>query len=99
MNWGIYLAFIGSLTLTALLTSVAKYALARLGFWNVKDSDHAAPVVRGGGIAVGLSFIILGAVLCLWYHAAWLQSFLRFLPAAVLLLATGIVDDRWGAAP
>ena len=99
MNWGSYLIFIGSLTLTMLLTFVAKYGLARLGFWNVKDSDHAAPVVRGGGIAVGLSFIILGAALSLRYHAAWLQSFLRFLPAAVLLLATGIVDDRWGLRP
>ena len=96
MSWRIYLIFIGSLTLTVLLTAAAKYGLARLGFWNVKDSDHAAPVVRGGGIAVGVSFIILGAALALRFHTCWLQSFLRFLPAAALLLVTGIVDDRWG---
>ena len=96
MNQGFYLILIGSFTLTVLLTSAAKYGLERLGFWNVKDSDHAAPVVRGGGIAVELSFIILGAVIALQLHADWLQSFLRFLPAAALLLVTGIVDDRWG---
>ena len=87
-----------SFALTAVLTPAAKLLLEKFGFWNAKDGEHPHVVVRGGGIAIALSFILAGAFISqvAIVQADLLRLFPRFLLAAVFLLITGVADDRWG---
>lgn len=82
--------------LTVILILPVKLFLEKCSFWNAKDGEHLNPVVRGGGIAIALSFLSLGMFSLLLLHASWLRVCSRFLAAALFILVTGIVDDRWG---
>ncbi|MBO4647348.1 MAG: undecaprenyl/decaprenyl-phosphate alpha-N-acetylglucosaminyl 1-phosphate transferase [Lentisphaeria bacterium] len=82
--------------LTVLLTVAVKPVLRHLGFWNAKDSEHNQPVVRGGGIAVALALLSAGYGFAFLRYPALVGQLNRFLPAALMVLVTGIIDDRWG---
>jgi len=88
-----------SFVLTLILTLPVKFLLEKFKFWNSDDGDHPNRVVRGGGIAIALSFMTLGLIVSHFLYLQWLPHFFRFLPAAVFLLITGIVDDGWGLSP
>ena len=90
---------IESFALTVLLILPVKFFLEKFGFWNVKDGEHSNPVVRGGGIAIVLSFVILGLIISCLLRDPRMRFFPLFLPATGLLLVTGILDDRWGLSP
>ena len=90
---------VGSFALTLLLTLPVKFLLEKFKFWNSNDGEHPNPVARGGGIAIALSFMIVGWFVFRSLRPDLLPRFYRFLPAAVFLLVTGIVDDGWGLSP
>lgn len=82
-----------------LLTKAAIPVLQKLGFWNAPDSEHKNRVVRGGGSAIAVT-----GFLCAYGFIAVTGLFPysimnSFIPATMLLLATGLIDDRFGIAP
>ena len=81
---------------TVLLTPVAYRILRKFGFWNAMDGEHKKRVVRGGGIAIATAFFLCGY---LWYFltgAAAPTTLNGLIPALLIILVTGIIDDRVG---
>ena len=81
---------------TLLLTPVAYRLLRRFGFWNAMDGEHKVRVVRGGGIALAAAFFLSGY---LWYFVTGSQTpstLNGLIPALLIILLTGIIDDRFG---
>ena len=92
------LLFIPILTFTAtvVLTPVAYRILRKFGFWNAMDGEHKKRVVRGGGIAVAAAFFLCGY---LWYYFTGVKApstLNGLIPALLIILVTGIIDDRVG---
>lgn len=94
-----FLIFFASLAVSAVLTPCAALFLRKFGFWNAMDGEHKNQVVRGGGIAIALTFILFMA----WkeYFATYPQqlSLLHLMPSILILLGTGLLDDRIGLKP
>ena len=81
---------------TLLLTPIAYRILRRFGFWNAMDGEHKKRVVRGGGIAVAAAFFLAGY---LWYYFTGFAApttLNGLIPALLIILITGIIDDRIG---
>ena len=103
-NWSVFLLLpVLTVILAAALTRLCVFALPKVGLVAKVTGGrhiHTREVALGGGVAMILAFCI--AVLC--------SSFLapsRFLPIGtpeaaklliplLILLPTGIIDDRWG---
>ena len=85
------------------LTGKAVVLLDRWGFIDIPHGrhQHAKPVPRGGGIAVGIAFffsLLLFAVVTRYMNAAFFTHAVDFLtyfaPPALIILAVGLLDDR-----
>jgi UDP-GlcNAc:undecaprenyl-phosphate/decaprenyl-phosphate GlcNAc-1-phosphate transferase len=89
--------FAVSFALSLALTSLVRHAFAH--------APRNSPIPRVGGIAIAASYagaLLAGLPVALraagFIHAA-LPAAVKFLPAAALILATGIVDDLVGLRP
>ena len=86
--------------ISAVLTLWCIRLLPRLGMVDVPRGRHAhaKPTPLGGGIAIVISFFIVGIVFALEHRAAHprvMKELCRFsLPAAVIVV-TGLLDDRY----
>lgn len=88
------------------LTPVARGFMRRIGAIDKPDPRRVnrVPVPRGGGLAVVVAFFVAVAVAVhvwpgVWAHSAFAGILPWFVPAAVLLVAVGFVDDRFGLPP
>ncbi len=81
---------------TVLLTPLVVLLLRKYGFWNQLDEMHKDPVPRGGGIGIAIVFIILLLCDCVFREGRLTAEFMAPAPAFVILLITGLVDDRYG---
>lgn len=81
---------------TVLLTPVVVLLLRKYGFWNQLDNMHKDPVPRGGGIGIAIVFLSLLAGDCLFRKGHLTTEMLGPTPAFLLLLVTGLIDDRYG---
>ena len=92
------------LVLALLLTRTAIFVLPRIGFIDVPHGrhQHAKPVPRGGGIAIWFSFFLTVALLTMMFkhngnshYGETLRFLLNFLGPALIILLTGVLDDRY----
>ena len=93
-----------ALLLSMYFTYLLIFILPRIGFVDIPRGrhQHEKPIPRGGGIGIGLSFIITTFLLAVFlksnnqagFEVAY--DFLRkfILPAGIILI-TGVIDDRW----
>ena len=60
---------------------------------------HVVPIPRAGGIAVWITFLLVGAMVLTFFPGrgafTWNWDF-GFALASLLLVGVGVVDDRWG---
>lgn len=92
----IFVALLLSFTAAVILMPFVRFVLQKLGFWNALDKERKKPVVRGGGIAVAAAFLLSGY---LWYFFAGspaARTLNGFVPAMLIMLVTGVIDDRFG---
>lgn len=84
------------LAATALFTPLVVWLAHRWRLIDVPNhrSSHAAPVPRGGGLAVAV-----GAVVALATSGSWELAALALVLCSVALGATGLLDDRFGLPP
>ena len=86
--------------ISAVLTLWCIRLLPRLGMVDIPRGrhEHAKPTPLGGGIAIVISFFVVGFVFALEHrigHPRILKELCRFsLPAAVIVV-TGLLDDRY----
>ena len=95
-----------SLALSLLLTPLARGLMRRIGAIDLPDPRRVnrVPVPRGGGVAVVAAFFgALAVARWLWPDLLATSAFTPilpwFVPAALLLVAVGFVDDRFGVPP
>ena len=89
--------------LSLLLTPLARNVMRRLGAVDLPDPRRVnrVPVPRGGGLAVvAAAFVAFAVAWWLWPEVMAAQPFSKvlgpYICSAVLLVAVGVVDDRWG---
>ncbi|MBO5792624.1 MAG: undecaprenyl/decaprenyl-phosphate alpha-N-acetylglucosaminyl 1-phosphate transferase, partial [Lentisphaeria bacterium] len=107
ISWvlSLYLPYVTmGLVLALLLTRTAIFVLPRIGFIDVPHGrhQHAKPVPRGGGIAIWFSFFLTVALLTMMFkhngnshYGETLRFLLNFLGPALIILLTGVLDDRY----
>jgi UDP-N-acetylmuramyl pentapeptide phosphotransferase/UDP-N-acetylglucosamine-1-phosphate transferase len=99
-------AFLGSLSLSLLLTPLVREAARKAGMVDMPGGRriNKTPVPRGGGLAVFLSFHLMLLIL-FWlldgdlgsqFTVSWHKHFLL---ASGLLVVVGLVDDKRGIKP
>jgi UDP-N-acetylmuramyl pentapeptide phosphotransferase/UDP-N-acetylglucosamine-1-phosphate transferase len=99
-------AFLTALAVTYLLTPLIRGLACRFGIMDLPDErrPHKHPTARGGGLAVILgvtvaclaALVFPGDVRSGGFNLHW---WLGFAPAALVLLAVGLVDDIRGLKP
>jgi UDP-GlcNAc:undecaprenyl-phosphate/decaprenyl-phosphate GlcNAc-1-phosphate transferase len=103
----IFLGFV-SFCLALLLTPVARNLFRKWGFVDHPDADrkhHESPVPRIGGIPLVAAYMCSLGILSLTPLGAGhiivraLPQALHFLPAVLLIFATGLLDDLVGLRP
>jgi UDP-GlcNAc:undecaprenyl-phosphate GlcNAc-1-phosphate transferase len=91
-----------------LLTPLARDAFLRWGIVDRPDGVrklHVRPVPRAGGIPIAVSYALAYILLLLSplkggdYLGQFLPLVWALMPAAVLVFATGLLDDIWGLRP
>jgi len=106
-EWAIYLvAFLTALTVTYLLTPLVRELAWRFGIMDLPNErrPHKHPTARGGGLAVVLG-VTVACLMALIFPGARrpggfdLHWWLGFAPAALVLLAVGLMDDVRGLKP
>ena len=102
----IVIALVAATALSFILTPLAVRFAHFTGAIDEPDSGrriHALPIPRAGGLAIAISFVIVGTA------AAWLNGMFQIVPAGALGLPTfvvlfvgvslaailGFIDDRW----
>lgn len=103
---GVLIAFC-SLSVALLLTPFFRDLFAFLGFVDRPDfqrKSHIHPIPRVGGVALAISYAGALLIVALWNgaaitHDATIRLMLRLAPAAVIIFATGLVDDFSGLSP
>lgn len=101
-----FLAFI-SFLLALLLTPIARNAFRHLGLVDHPDDRKLHPygIPRVGGIAILIAYVLAYACLLLAHLRGglkvWegLEFIVRLAPAALLIFATGLIDDIRGLRP
>lgn len=85
------------------LTPLVRGLMRRLGAVDLPDPRRVnrVPVPRGGGLAVVVAaFVAFAVAWWLWPEVMAAQPFSKvlgpYICSAVLLVAVGVVDDRWG---
>ena len=95
-------AFLAALVLSLVLTRLMIWLGPRLGLIDVPDGDrriHSEPIPRAGGIGLWIAFVVsAGCVLASLPVAGALRWdwFIGFIFASGILVAIGVIDDRWG---
>jgi UDP-GlcNAc:undecaprenyl-phosphate GlcNAc-1-phosphate transferase len=106
-NYDKYIAvFLTALVVTYLLTPLVRSLAHRFGIMDLPDErrPHKHPTARGGGLAVVLG-VYAACLLALAFPCGTrtggfdLHWWLSFLPASLVLLAIGLVDDIHGLGP
>jgi UDP-GlcNAc:undecaprenyl-phosphate GlcNAc-1-phosphate transferase len=106
-NYDRYIAaFLTALVVTYLLTPLVRAAACRFGIMDLPNErrPHKYATARGGGLAVVVG-VYAACLLVLAFPATTrpggfdLHWWLSFLPASLILLATGLVDDIRGLGP
>jgi UDP-N-acetylmuramyl pentapeptide phosphotransferase/UDP-N-acetylglucosamine-1-phosphate transferase len=100
------LAFVVSFLISLLLTPVIRWLARRTGMVDQPDARriHAVPIPRGGGLAVFAAFHLTlfymvlagGAGYSPYFPESWRYLFLS---VSTLLVAIGILDDKFGLKP
>ncbi len=106
-DWGKYvLVFLTGFLVTWLATPVVRWLAVRVGMMDMPDERriHERPTPRGGGLAIVLGFhaACLVALVPEWPGIQGLltfESWWHFFLASSVLVAFGLVDDRWGIKP
>lgn len=88
-----------SLLATVALTPFVVLLLRKYGFWNAKDNMHENPVPRDGGIAIATAFTCVGILDGFIGAKSSYQEFYSIAPSFLILLVTGLIDDRFGLRP
>lgn len=96
---GLCLLLLVSLLATVVLTPLVVLLLRKYGFWNAKDNMHEKPVPRGGGIAIALAFTCSGFLGEIIGLQSTLKDFYSIILPFLILLITGLIDDRVGLRP
>ncbi len=89
-------AFLFTFAVSAALTPAAGAALKKIGFWNVKDTEHKNRIVRGGGIAIAVACIFCFFVLSFFCSGVSASVIPDIAPSVLFLLGTGLIDDKTG---
>lgn len=106
-NFDIYLVtFLTALVVTYLLTPLVRGVACRFGIMDLPNErrPHKHPTARGGGLAIVLGVNAACLIALMFpdslqpagYDVHW---YLGFLPACLVLLAVGLVDDIRGMKP
>lgn len=94
-------AFLAAAVLALLLTPPVRALASRLDLVDVPDARrvNTRPVPRGGGVAVVIAFVLVGAIALAWTGATRTLAFPFSLdgPAIIALLAGGIAAAMIGA--
>ena len=103
------LAFLGAVSflLTLLITPFVRNGFRRLGIVDHPNDRklHRHPIPRVGGVAIVLAYAAAYGCLLLAHFQAGakilhgLDFVLRLAPAALVIFATGFIDDIWGLKP
>jgi UDP-GlcNAc:undecaprenyl-phosphate GlcNAc-1-phosphate transferase len=96
-----------SFLLVSLITPVVRNTFSRLGFVDHPNDRklHRHPIPRVGGVAILLAYALAYACLLLAHLRAgvkiWhgLQFVMQLAPAALIIFATGLIDDIRGLRP
>ena len=98
-----------SFLLALFLTPMARNAAQRLGIIDRPDQTrkfHGRPVPRLGGVAIAASYLLCGLYLAYFPYResiadvpAAVLAMSRLMPAAMVALATGVLDDVFGLRP
>src|SRR5271157_3293416 len=106
-NFYIYLVtFFTAVVVTYLLTPLVRGVACRFGIVDVPNErrPHKHPTARGGGLAIILG-VNAACLIALMFPGSLLPDgfdlhwYLGFLPACLVLLAVGLVDDIRGMKP
>ena len=99
-------AFFGALAVSLVLTPLCREMARKVGMVDQPDARriNKAPVPRGGGLSVFVSFHLVLGVLVLAMGDSVSQQFSyfwqgRFLAASALLVVIGLIDDKRGMKP
>ncbi len=93
---------IASFVLSLFLTPIVRNIFLRLGVVDRPDRErkfHSRPIVRVGGVAIGLSYMLAFALLLIANFKAGiiirgaLPLICKLFPAAILMFLTGFLDD------
>ena len=101
-DWVLYLAaFACAFGISLLATPFAKKIAFKFGaVQHPRDRDmHDRPMPRMGGIAIILGFIITSAIMVLFIQDFRTWEFFGFALGAIVIAATGIVDDVLDLSP
>ena len=93
-----------ALLLSMFFTKLLIFILPRIGFVDIPRGrhQHEKPIPRGGGIGIGLSFIITTFLLTVYLKGGNPENFAvahdflcKFMIPGGIILLTGVIDDRW----
>lgn len=93
---GICTTFLLISAASAALTVETAKPLVKLGFRKISSCECRGTVVRGGGIAIVVAFILCGYLCNGFWKEGILQLLNGIMPALIVLLMAGIAGDKTG---